>query len=226
MLAGASWVYEDRLRSDVRFCSITRMDKCPARGITGTATSAKRVIQQNPTVSIACRTRLASRKPLQGDGDHAVPRTDVDPVDLDLVMDLPGNRLFTVRGATFQHQAVRRRDDRAVPKEASDDWFMVPFSQPSNASSWPRRSTSGRALVLLAPHPAHLQRVRPADVTPLRLSPQPQSTHREEFPAPPAGTSLRAKRAPSYGPQCWEASPSTFCPKPPAWRRANYLAMR
>ncbi|MFK4297804.1 hypothetical protein ABH924_002960 [Arthrobacter sp. GAS37] len=38
---------------DVGFCSIIRMDKFRARGITGPATLAKRMIQQNPTVSMA-----------------------------------------------------------------------------------------------------------------------------------------------------------------------------
>ncbi|MFK4299329.1 hypothetical protein ABH924_004510 [Arthrobacter sp. GAS37] len=77
------------------------MDKFRARGITGPATSAKRMIQQNPAVSMDRRTSFAYRKPLQGDnGDQAAPRTDVDPVDLDLVVDLPGTG---IRGATFQH---------------------------------------------------------------------------------------------------------------------------
>ncbi|MFK4295102.1 hypothetical protein ABH924_000234 [Arthrobacter sp. GAS37] len=55
------------------------MDKLRACGITAPAASAKRMIQQNPTVSI----------------------------ELDLLMDLPGHR---DPEATFQHQAVRRRN--------------------------------------------------------------------------------------------------------------------
>ncbi|MDQ0030489.1 hypothetical protein J2S89_002315 [Arthrobacter bambusae] len=53
-------------RSDVRFCSIIRMDLIRSRGISGTGPLTRRMIQQNPTGSAAfpAGVRAESAEPL------------------------------------------------------------------------------------------------------------------------------------------------------------------
>jgi hypothetical protein len=71
-------------------------------------------------------------------------------------------------GATFQHQALRRRKDRSEPEWAP--WRCLPVIQEMNAVNSAFFVTSTRDCVLEAPHDLHRHLVRPALVEPFFTS--------------------------------------------------------